>query len=86
MPAAICEMTALEELYFRYVEGDASSIPACVGRLSNLTIMDYSFTSFTGTMPRGLCELTRLEKLQFQFTGGLTGELKGSTLCVFFVR
>lgn len=79
MPSAICEMAALEQLLFRYVQGDGTILP-CVGRLGNLTKMDYTYTSFTGTIPLEVCDLTKLEYFQFQFTGGLTGAW-GSLRC-----
>ena len=50
------------------------TVPTCVGSLSNLTSIDYTYAgTLSGTLPRGLCDLTRLEKLQFQYTGGLSG-------------
>ena len=73
-PSTICQMAALEDIYFRYVWDLEGIVPTCMGSLSNLTSIDYSYAgTLSGTLPRGLCDLTRLEKLQFQFTGGLSG-------------
>ena len=69
-------MAALEELYLRYVSGMQGGVPTCVGDLTNLTSIDYTYAgTLSGTLPRGLCALTNLQKLEFQYTGGLSGTI-----------
>ena len=75
-PSTICQMAALEDLYLRYVFGMQGSVPTCIGDLTKLKSIDYTYAgTLSGTLPRGLCSLTNLEWLGFQFTYGLSGTI-----------
>ena len=82
-PSTICQMAALEDVYFRYVSDMQGTVPTCVGSLSNLTSIDYTYAgTLSGTLPRGLCDLTRLVSLGFQYTGGLSGTSSVRSICI----
>ena len=82
-PSTICQMAALEDIYFRYVSDMQGTVPTCVGSLSNLTSIDYTYAgTLSGTLPRGLCDLTRLEKVLFQITSGLSGASSARNICI----
>mmetsp|Transcript_7459 Transcript_7459/g.21219 ORF Transcript_7459/g.21219 Transcript_7459/m.21219 type:complete len:890 (+) Transcript_7459:56-2725(+) len=71
-PDGICAMTVLEELVFEtlHLEGE---IPACLGSMSMLRILNINLNEFNGTIPDTLGQLTRLQYFQ-----ALANQLSGS--------
>jgi hypothetical protein len=83
-PDELCSLIHLEALGVR---GNrlTGTVPACMGEMSALRVVDYSSygqdgsfpgpQSLEGTLPASLCSLQNLTKLQFQNTQGITGHI-----------